>query len=152
MQINVYCGRCLGVSEEMLDRFDVDPFLQEHGTGRVTQIMIANNPAIVFLQDLIEMLGPIIRLQRAALRPCANMATVIESVSTKEHGFLLLPTERLQILFRSRDQRQRSMTGLILGFFQLMNRGHSCDSVADGHCFVFEVDVLPPETDCLTSP
>ena len=136
----------------MLDRFDVDPFLQEHGTGSVTQIMIANNPEIVFLQDLIEMLGHIIRLQRAAIRPCANMATVIESVSTKEHGFLLLPTERLQILFRSGDQRQRSMAGLILGFFQLMNRGHSCDSVADGHGFVFEVDVLPPEADCLTSP
>lgn len=126
-------------------------FILLGGVG-VTQIMIANNPEIVFLQDLFEMLGHIIRLQRAAIRPCANMATVIESVSTKEHGFLLLPTERLQILFRSGDQRQRSMTGLILGFFQLMNRGHSCGSVADGHGFVFEVDVLPPETDCLTSP
>ena len=90
MRINIRGGREIAVSQPLLNHLHRDVVCQKQTGARVAQIVKADAPQMIILQDNLERIGEIIRLEQIAHCVYADVVCVF---------FVVAPTAQLAVFF-----------------------------------------------------
>ena len=90
MRINIRGGREIAVSQPLLNHLHRDTVCQKQTGARMTQIVKADTPQMIILQDNLERIGEIIRLEQIAHCVYADVVRVF---------FVVAPTAQLAVFF-----------------------------------------------------
>ena len=151
VQIGIYCGGCLAVTKKFLDGFDVHSVCQQQASGGVAQIMEPNNGQIIFLKNLFEPTGNIIRIEGLSIGPCTYRNLYGEGNADQLIDFLLLLHQLLKVAFRSGNHAENAVATLAFCLVALVQCGHLRDGISDMDGVGFEVKVTPCQTQYFTS-
>ena len=138
MRINIRGGREIAVSQPLLNHLHRDTVCQKQTGARMTQIVKTDAPQMIILQDNLERIGEIIRLEQIAHCVYADVVCVF---------FVVAPTAQLAVFFlfllqgqqpfpENRYKRQGALAGFcfcVIGFYKnfFSIQPNRCDRVAD---------------------
>lgn len=150
MRINIRGGREIAVSQPLLNHLHRDTVCQKQTGARVAQIVKADAPQMIILQDNLERIGEIIRLEQIAHCVYADVVCVF---------FVVAPTAQLAVFFlfllqgqqpfpENRYKRQGALAGFgfcAIGFYKnfFSIQPNRCDRVADFNRVLLKVYSSP---------
>lgn len=102
MRINIRGGREIAVSQPLLNHLHRDAVCQKQTGARVAQIVKADAPQMIILQDNLERIGEIIRLEQIAHCVYADVVCVF---------FVVAPTAQLAVFLSVPPARPVAVPG-----------------------------------------
>ena len=138
MRINIRGGREIAVSQPLLNHLHRDTVCQKQTGSRVAQIVKADAPQMIILQDNLERIGEIIRLEQIAHCVYADVVCVFFVVASTAQlaVFFLFLLQGQQPFPENRYKRQGALAGFgfcAIGFYKhfFSVQPNRCDRVAD---------------------
>ena len=150
MRINIRGGREIAVPQPLLNHLHRDTVCQKQTGARVAQIVKADAPQMIILQDNLERIGEIIRLEQIAHCVYADVVCVFFVVASTAQlaVFFLFLLQGQQPFPENRYKRQGALAGFgfcAIGFYKhfFSVQPNRCDRVADFNGVLLKVHSSP---------